>query len=492
MTEHGRYHPLRWRQFTWFIVHVEAFGAGFFVGLLIGYRLLSPLGSNAQEGVAMLLFFAVALAVLVTVVLAVACLITGLVTWQRRSGGEPVHRWIWLPAPIALVIGGLLGTQLIWGWYANERISDSPSLRVWSQLPADTTVFGGDGNQIMNDVILDGPAQVAVGSDGLAGGEDAAVWTSSDRRSWSRVPDQAVFGGEGAQVMSSVSAGPGGLVAVGYEAIEGDADAAVWTSLDGTTWSRVPHDERIFGGKGNQIMNDVTRAGSGLVAVGSSGPEGMEHAAVWISPDGVSWSRVPDDAAVFGGSGPTFMASVDAGASWIVAVGYTHAWTRGDPAPVWISRDGLTWSRVPDHEGVFGGAWLSGVAVGGSGIVSVGRVDTDAAVWTSPADRMRWSRVPHDEFVFGGYASSIMNSVIFSGSTMVVVGATSWPTSPVGEAWLSADGTTWSRVAHTGPMTPGMMNGVTGVGGRLVAVGLVVGDEAGPDASVWVTVREVA
>jgi hypothetical protein len=269
----GPLHPLRWRALTWFLIDVDALGLGFVAGVFIGYRLLSPLGSSAEEGISMLLFFAVALGFLLNVVLGLVWFVTGLTTW-RRSEGEPVHRLIWLPAPIALVIGGLLGSQLTWNWYSGERISNSPSLSVWSQLSEDASVFGGPGNQIMNDVVLGGPGHVAVGSDGLAGGEDAAVWTSSDRTGWSRVPDQAVFGGKGAQVMMAVSTGPSGLVAVGYDAARDDDDAAVWTSSDGITWSRVPRDQAIFGGAGDQIMNDVTQAGPGLVAVGSSGPEG--------------------------------------------------------------------------------------------------------------------------------------------------------------------------------------------------------------------------
>ncbi len=285
---------------------------------------------------------------------------------------------------IALLVGVLLGAQLVWGFYAGERTLDPASLRAWSRVSGDAGAFGGDGNQLMNDVVLGGPGEVAVGSDGLVGGEDAAVWTSPDRMTWSRVPDQTVLGGEGAQAMTSVSAGAPGLVAVGYDAVQGDDDAAVWTSSDGTTWSRVLHDEAIFGGRGDQIMNDVTRAEPGLVAVGSDGPQGKEHAAVWTSADGTTWSRVPDDEAIFGGSGPLFMDGVDADGPWIVAVGYTHAWTRGDPAPVWTSRDGFTWSRVPDERAVFAGAWLYDVVVGGPGIVAVGQVDEDAAVWTSP------------------------------------------------------------------------------------------------------------
>ena len=114
---------------------------------------------------------------------------------------------------------------------------------------------------------------------------------------------------DGAAIAGVVAGGPG-FVAVG----ERDGDAAVWTSLDGLSWSRVPHDQAVFGGTGESFMVDVTIGGPGLVAVGrqevcSDLPEPDEsdsaegdargndpvtvcsdrHAVVWTSVDGLSW-----------------------------------------------------------------------------------------------------------------------------------------------------------------------------------------------------------
>ena len=69
--------------------------------------------------------------------------------------------------------------------------------------------------------------------------------------SWSHVPDdEAVFGGASNQSMWDVTAGGPGLVAVGMDESNDDGDAAVWTSVDGNNWVRVPHDETVFGGRG--------------------------------------------------------------------------------------------------------------------------------------------------------------------------------------------------------------------------------------------------
>jgi hypothetical protein len=235
---------------------------------------------------------------------------------------------------------------------------------------------------------------VAVGRDGRSGIEqsDAAVWTSVDGLTWSRVPhDEAVLGGEGRQRMLSVTAGGPGLVAVGSDGPPQDpdadrydelaADAAVWTSVDGLTWSRVRHAETVFGGLGEQRMDGVTVGGPGLVAVGSAIGNG-HAAAVWTSPDGLIWSRVPDGAFLTGeGEGP--MLSVTAAGPGLVAVGITEGpnaqcWEEA----VWTSADGLTWSRLPVLSQCGNYERMVSVTVGDHGLVAVGsEADDSAAVW---------------------------------------------------------------------------------------------------------------
>ena len=80
--------------------------------------------------------------------------------------------------------------------------------------------------------------------------------------------------------MSSVTVGGPGLVAVGQEGVNsqgytGAGSAMVWTSVDGMSWSRVPHDEAVFGGEGAQFMHSVSAGGPGLVAVGFVPLHGM-------------------------------------------------------------------------------------------------------------------------------------------------------------------------------------------------------------------------
>jgi hypothetical protein len=164
------------------------------------------------------------------------------------------------------------------------------------------------------------------------------VWVSADGLTWSRVAhDEAVFGGGDDQEMWSVATGGPGLVAVGYDESDGDRDAAVWVSADGWTWSRVPHDEAVFGGTDEQEMASVGASGSGLVAVGDDNSGGNWDAAVWASGDGLTWSRVPHDRQVFGGAGNQSMWTVTAVGDGVVVVGESGGGDDWDAA-VWLRR----------------------------------------------------------------------------------------------------------------------------------------------------------
>ena len=302
----------------------------------------------------------------------------------------------------------------------------------WSRVPDDLAGVIGDREGFMSSVVAGGPGFVAVG---------AAVLTSTDGASWSRVPhDDAIFASGS---MESVIVGGPGLVAVG--SIDG-GDAAVWTSPDGVTWSRVSQDEAVFGGPGHQWMSDVTIGGPGLVAVGYDETNG---AAVWTSADGVTWSRVPSDL-VPSGNRDASMTAVTAGGPGLVAVGFNFD---DDPGPpyasipaVWTSPDGINWSVVPSEPACAGGSdgypRITSVTTGGPGLVAVGWIDHHAAVWTSP-DGLAWSRVPHDDRIFGESLTS-MSDVIEVGSGLIAVGVSH------GQAavWTSPDGAVWSRVPH--------------------------------------------
>jgi hypothetical protein len=295
-------------------------------------------------------------------------------------------------------------------------------------VPLDESVFGRD--QGMNSVVAGGPGLVAVGLDGEYGeGRDAAIWSSIDGRTWSRVPhEDGVFGGAW---IDAVTVGGPGLVAVGgtTRGVDG-VDAVVWTSVDGIAWSRIPHDESIFGGVEDQYMSDVTAGGPGLVAVGTDGGTGVWdhntgiHAAVWTSVDGIKWSRVPNHDALLGtGGNPAPMLSVTTGGPGLVAVGGEI----GARMPVWTSLDGFTWTRVPDDE-TFRGVMFE-VIDGESGLKAIGcecnasggwESSWNPVVWTS-LDGFTWTRVPDDDAILDG--AEQLSSLIIHGPHLIALGS---------------------------------------------------------------------
>ena len=301
----------------------------------------------------------------------------------------------------------------------------SPDGVVWSRVPHDEVVFGGNNTQTMRSVAALGPLITAVGNDRSFGDWDAAAW-ASDGSLWARAPFGEVLGGEANQQMDGVAATDSGFVAVGHEETDEDWDTAVWTSPDGANWSRVPHDEAVFGGDGNQEALSVATTSMGIVVVGWENKEDFD-AAVWTSPDGVVWSRVPHDEAVFGGDDTQTMRGVAGSASGYVAVGNDHSGGDWDAA-AWTSPDGQVWTRVPHDEAVFGGdpdQQMDSVVLTDVGFVAVGHEETDEdwdmAAWTSP-DGFAWSRVPHDEAVFGGDGNQEALSVAATQTGVVAVG----------------------------------------------------------------------
>lgn len=228
---------------------------------------------------------------------------------------------------------------------------------------------------------------VAVGaahSDGTV-----AVWTSADGTDWTKVNlDGLSLRGE----MLNVTFGDNGYVAVGRS----PSSTGVWTSPDGTVWTNVSElSGATNAGLGQTAFYGVTFGNGRFIAVGVEGSDDSSpddsnpfdwHAAVWTSTDGTTWERVPHDDEVFGYGDQELAVGMDAvafGAAGYVAVGDAITATpEGDQrTAIWYSADGTTWERVSHNEDLLGGnVGLSSVTAIGSNWVAVGR---DVAIsWT--------------------------------------------------------------------------------------------------------------
>jgi hypothetical protein len=245
------------------------------------------------------------------------------------------------------------------------------------------------------DAFVEGPATgmttVVAGPDGfLAGGFAGALnqpgvprfWGSPDGRAWSRLSSDGA--GPTGRV-ASIAAGPGGFVAVGTVGPVGHpTTSAVWTSADGVRWQRIP-DSPVLG-KG--AMASVAAGGPGYVAVGSA----MDSAAalVWLSEDGRTWQLAPaQDSLTYHGLGIT-MADVIAGPGQLLAVGHFLFGQQFGQGTAWTSPDGRTWTRMPDQASL-GQGEPQAVIADGAGYVATGTVGAPdnyiPTVWLSPSNR---------------------------------------------------------------------------------------------------------
>jgi hypothetical protein len=231
-------------------------------------------------------------------------------------------------------------------------------------------------------------------------GQDGVTWTSPDGFNWSR----ATLPDAGLGIMSLVAGGPG-FVAVGSsESVEGDlmpgAHSGIWTSVDGTIWTRVP-DGPIFA---NSTISAVVSGGPGLVAVGSTldaiDDQGVFAPAIWISADGLTWAKeaTPTDptpwTVVEGTLQGRIISNIVATPEGFVAVGTEFGLTSKflQRAVVWTSRDGRSWARVP-HDPVFDGGEDSGFRFGmravyfiGNRLIATGETPGGPTVWLSPQE----------------------------------------------------------------------------------------------------------
>ena len=383
----------------------------------------------------------------------------------------------------------------------------------WRQYPAPARLAA----VAMADSVV---AAVGSASDGYS--SDAAVcvaWQGTGEPGWSDgwwgIADPSAFSGpgegleDGYQEMRDVAALGDGFVAVGAADKE-DAGpaafevetAAVWLSPDGSVWERVPHQPALENPGGSLQMNGVAAGGPGLVAVGDEfmsepwqfGP------AVWVSSDGRSWERIPQDRLPDDG---VVLKDVTSDGSEIYAVGTYE----GGEAVVWRSADGTRWEAVAapcpgcDEGGwsvaQFGlgsgwGAGMKAVAVSEHGVAAVGMIDEEgerpvAAVWVSQ-DGLAWDLAatfdPPDRLY-----DVMALDVVWDQDRIVVTGQERSDTGRFrGIVWVSPDaGTTWFEVARAVIVTPefsygarrqgwsdepeSVMSGVAVVDGGVVVVG---------------------
>ena len=385
---------------------------------------------------------------------------------------------------VAILTVGLLAASMV-GVSAQDPATESPQgepgLDVreleWAPLDLDEATFGPGARLV--DIAASDSMLVIGGSVGSS----AAVWTSTDRMTWERVPhEEAVFGGPGDQEIEAIVPWRDGFVAVGEVGGVRDFDprrvAVVWFSEDGTTWARVPHDEKVFGGRGRQEMFDIAASDDRLVIIGfdEEGPcctdAGANHdIAVWTSTDGLAWTQD-----TFGGGEMLAVAGTSEG---FVGVGHRGMWT---------SPDGLQWER--EDPGDLRYATLLGVAPTPSGFVAVGLDSPHGerpGAWTS-SDGTDWTpaeiaaSLSDDEFWMpqdvaladSGLAQVVGPSRYGDGTSTILV---------------SEDGRSWVPGVTRTEVSDARLRDVAGYGDHFVAIGSSQNPWEQGQAGIWTTLE---
>jgi molecular chaperone DnaK len=228
---------------------------------------------------------------------------------------------------------------------------------------------------------------VAVGWTGSGAHRRAAVWTTHDGASWKLLDPAGDFtAGSGVTELTAVTVtADHRLLAIGqdHKPDPTDGDAAVFSSPDGATWTRVP--ATGLSGPGPQTIRRLTTTADGhLLAIGAALSGAHQAPAMWTSADGVAWQSaaiVPDDAsaALQAISQQPDGSLLTCGTSGSPDTAAVACWTQHDPQQGWQP---LTVAAPADAPAVY----LYDLVRTPAGLVAVGAGRNGSAVgaagWT--------------------------------------------------------------------------------------------------------------
>jgi len=430
-------------------------------------------------------------------------------TEQKLAPQTPPRRSTpgWLVAAAAFAIVLFVGSALVLWTGRTDYAVDEPATTTTSGIsttvtavpaPPQMDVWQRVGAGVMDpvvglfDITVAGSRLVALGFDpGDDYRQDGVVFASENGVDWTRLAADDPALTTGSALMYGVAEGGPGLVAGGMSCEDNEFPClagpypTVWTSTDGTDWTRTPveQSERI-----GPVL-DVLVTDHGIVATGavreptrdggtSSSPT------VWLSVDGISWSRVWQGAAVHDaefGSGPS-VDSLALGSDGLIAgVGSAYNESGDGVAAVWVSSNAVDWTRVDPESAEFAsdaghGTFMSDVVWGPTGFVAVGGDGGRSAVWTS-TDGFAWARIDTTQAPIGSAWPLTALTALDDG----YVAAGPDQNAEVVTLWTSTDGTSWDRVQVLGE---GIADAIVSTEGGIAVAGQIPSDD-NYHAAVW-------
>ena len=257
------------------------------------------------------------------------------------------------------------------------------------------------------------------------------------------VPGSPLFSLLGNPPQGSPAATPSAIPARSPMPISAPSPLPDWTSL---TWTEV--DGAPFGNPGDQVLGGVRWAGGYVLGGTAPTPaDGPVQGAIWVSPDGAGWTRIPDTGGTFDAAA---VESIAARGSTIVAVGDRLGGAQAPtPTPpiglVWISTDAVHWRRVAEADPTIGAFRISGVVAGPDGFVAHGGDPAGNPAIFFSSDGVQWQRVAATDPAF---AATRVVATTATASSFIAVGSHDVPGTAVGlpgtaAAWWSSDGRVW-------------------------------------------------
>jgi hypothetical protein len=238
-----------------------------------------------------------------------------------------------------------------------------------------------------------GPGLIAVGSVRETPDDiHAAIWTSPNARTWTRVTDQADFSHASAEW---VFVWRDRIMAGGFGAFLEAIGVKIWASDDGQEWTPQPADF------GSVLGQGAIPFGDRLVLWGPLEPIcAICKQTVWVSQDGTTWSPAPDQP-VLDEAG--FVTVIEHGGG-LLAAGSVASEGGDTRAAMWTSPDALTWTPL---EGLDAppASDVSHVVATEAGLLAAGTFrdggGTHPIVWVSPGGD-EWLLEPEEEGFPGG------------------------------------------------------------------------------------------
>ncbi|HKZ19503.1 MAG TPA: PrsW family glutamic-type intramembrane protease [Acidimicrobiia bacterium] len=186
--------------------------------------------------------------------------------------------------------------------------------------------------------------QVVEGGPGLAAISQSAIWVSADGETWEVALEDF------SNPLGTLAANPRGhLLALSEDGL------ILWSSFDGTSWTKAELAERLPPSYGDLFGLIGTEKGWAYISGAADNIDESPQPNAWWSEDGTTWKRVDVRSQTPG----AFVSGITAFPGGMVAAGVPG---------MWVSTDGQVWNFVPAPDF----AWETDVAVWNEKIIAVG------------------------------------------------------------------------------------------------------------------------